>query len=542
MKLSYKKALLSKKLSLNTLIMLGDIKSVRVLIKKGVDVNKPGKKMWTPLHVAAKHGHSEIVKLLIQNGASVNSVITESKGQRFTPLYLAVLKNHLECAKVLLKNGASVSPTTDGATHPIQIAVFKGHEEMAALLLSHGAQVNVRFSDSFFKAFKNQTFSNLWMGHNIPLLHGSILQQFDGMTQLLLQYGADINLTTSLGKTTLMQAVEVNNDRLVKFLIENGANVNERDVFGQPVLHFTIINANRRISMYSKEENSRQKQKMEIVKLLINSGADVEARFPADKSHSSVLHYMVMFGFHCGVEFLLNKVDCNPAEIDLRTVFSGKLKSNSVTSDIVGNASYINELEDNFESITYSIVQWAITRDMIGLPVNKAIILKHPIHRWISLENYTEEIESFRKRITDQVEFLTQFRIGEGNVTFLKLLTGKVDELVKLLNNRTVNYFAALKENESRILNYYDLVKRRLCVAERRRILLKKSTEVMFLLLMTKLPYDCCQKIVCYFSDRELEAFVDSCIDRNRKIRRKITSNHEGDTDRLKSLATLRER
>lgn len=231
-----------------------------------------------------------------------------------------------------------------------------------------------------------------------------------------------------------------------------------------------------------------------------------------------------MFGFHCGVEYLLNKVDFSPAEIDLRTVFSGKLKSTSFTADIVGDASYINDLEDNFESITYSIIQWAIVRDVIGLPVNKEIILKHPIHRSISLESFTKEMESFRRRITDQVQFLTQFKIAGGSVTFSRLLNCKMNHLVRLLNNRSVNYFTALEENKSRIFNYYDLLKRRLCAAERRRVLLKKSTEAMFQLFIDKLPYDCCEQIVCYFNDKELEAFGNFCEDgKRKKSRRKIS-------------------
>lgn len=104
------------------------------------------------------------------------------------------------------------------------------------------------------------------------------------MTKLLLIHGADINLKSNKGKTTLMQAVEVNDYHVAKLLVvKGGADVNARDDFGQPVLHFTLINDSTRRSMYKRTEFNLQSIKVEIIKLLVQNGADVNARFPEDK-------------------------------------------------------------------------------------------------------------------------------------------------------------------------------------------------------------------------------------------------------------------
>ncbi len=43
-----------------------------MLIEKGADINDKEKDDWTPLHLAARESHFEIVHLLIEKEASVN--------------------------------------------------------------------------------------------------------------------------------------------------------------------------------------------------------------------------------------------------------------------------------------------------------------------------------------------------------------------------------------------------------------------------------------------------------------------------------------
>jgi NF-kappa-B inhibitor-like protein 2 len=50
------------------------VEVVRILLAKGASVNDPGGSHCqgvTPLHDAAQNGHIEIVKLLVENGASL---------------------------------------------------------------------------------------------------------------------------------------------------------------------------------------------------------------------------------------------------------------------------------------------------------------------------------------------------------------------------------------------------------------------------------------------------------------------------------------
>ena len=59
----------------------------------------------TALHIAAKNGHVDVAKVLIQNGADVNAV----QKDRWTVLDLAVKFGHIDFVKVLIQNGADVN-------------------------------------------------------------------------------------------------------------------------------------------------------------------------------------------------------------------------------------------------------------------------------------------------------------------------------------------------------------------------------------------------------------------------------------------------
>ena len=56
---------------------------------------------YTALHYAASNGKTELLKLLLSNGADVNA---KSDGN-FTPLFLANLEGHTEIIELLKKNG-----------------------------------------------------------------------------------------------------------------------------------------------------------------------------------------------------------------------------------------------------------------------------------------------------------------------------------------------------------------------------------------------------------------------------------------------------
>src|ERR1700712_5086731 len=78
-----------------------DLIFVNLLIAKDAEVNKKG---WTPLHYAATNGHDDIVKVLLDHSAYIDS----GSPNGTTPLMMAARGGHLSTVKLLLDEGADL--------------------------------------------------------------------------------------------------------------------------------------------------------------------------------------------------------------------------------------------------------------------------------------------------------------------------------------------------------------------------------------------------------------------------------------------------
>lgn len=80
----------------------GNVSEVEALIAKGEDVNKPGKYSLTPLHVAALHGKTLLIRILLDRGANPDVL----DDWRCTPLHNAAGAGHEDICRELCYAGA----------------------------------------------------------------------------------------------------------------------------------------------------------------------------------------------------------------------------------------------------------------------------------------------------------------------------------------------------------------------------------------------------------------------------------------------------
>jgi ankyrin repeat protein len=85
---------------------------------KKADVNSTEGVGWTRLHMASRHGHFDIVHLLIDHGADVNT-----KMGHLTALHLASHYGYFDIVKALLERGANVHERTEAGQTPLPMAV-----------------------------------------------------------------------------------------------------------------------------------------------------------------------------------------------------------------------------------------------------------------------------------------------------------------------------------------------------------------------------------------------------------------------------------
>jgi ankyrin repeat protein len=96
----------------------------QILIQRGADVNKPG---WTPLHYASTRGHREMMRLLIENEAYLDSETENGT----TPLMMASYYAPPLAVKLLLEEGADPTLVNSANVSALDMALSKEHHQSA---------------------------------------------------------------------------------------------------------------------------------------------------------------------------------------------------------------------------------------------------------------------------------------------------------------------------------------------------------------------------------------------------------------------------
>jgi hypothetical protein len=137
--------------------------------------------------------------------------------------------------------------------------------------IRRGANVNARFPDSYASCYESKGTT--------PLHWASYLGN-EKIVRFLLNRGADLEAKDEeYGATPLMFAVWRLNDEVVKILIHSGANVNQTDYEGRTPLHYLFL-----------ERCSPQKSPLPVLATLLTAGANVNK---ADKNGRTPIFYLL---------------------------------------------------------------------------------------------------------------------------------------------------------------------------------------------------------------------------------------------------------
>ncbi|KAF2184339.1 ankyrin, partial [Zopfia rhizophila CBS 207.26] len=113
------------------------------LLGEGANVNKRGGNYGTALQVAAFDGGADIVKILLDHGAEVN---TEPIGTYRNPLQAACVTEVENVIRLLLEHGADVNAYGGDYNYAIIAAAasYSGRLDVVITLLEHGADGRIR--------------------------------------------------------------------------------------------------------------------------------------------------------------------------------------------------------------------------------------------------------------------------------------------------------------------------------------------------------------------------------------------------------------
>ena len=115
----------------------GNMEQAVALLSKGESVNQVGREYkLTALHLAALHGHLNVVELLLDNGAKTD--VRDS--WNCTPLHNAAGKGHKEIVEELISFGANPDMETLKGKTPLDLARDKHFEDIAGILSKYRSQ------------------------------------------------------------------------------------------------------------------------------------------------------------------------------------------------------------------------------------------------------------------------------------------------------------------------------------------------------------------------------------------------------------------
>ncbi|KAF4628877.1 hypothetical protein G7Y89_g9276 [Cudoniella acicularis] len=306
----------------------GNFDLTQSLIEAGADVNvlgqKEGKRQFA-LQAAVRGGNIEVIRILLEAQADVNASTSDIPSK---PLELAVEKNRSDMVRLLLANGASVNPTP-GVKSPATTALgqaldrFSVNEDIVEDLIAAGADVNRGCSNHglpLSAAAKNFYLTKrlLDAGANVngesPGRPTALQKTCNGpnidIIKLLLDAGADINAPASpeRGRTALQAAVQCGKTPIINLLLQHGADCNALAAksYGGTALQLAAMEG--RIS---------------IVLLLLRAGAEINAA-PSTTGGRTALEAAAEHG-RLDVVSLLLKNDTDGDGLDARCQRAAKL-------------------------------------------------------------------------------------------------------------------------------------------------------------------------------------------------------------------------
>ncbi len=413
-------------------IARNDIKLVQKAINRGVNIEEPDSKGYTPLMVAIiNKANTEIIKLLLDNGANPNAkIIVKEKNEEKeeTPLFFSADSGNIELTKLLLDH--SGDPNIKLLPDSILTKVIykyartgnKNYLTIAKILLEKGADPNIKSDKDNFCPI-------------LAAMSSDKEEETFESVKLLLDYGADPNVEFS-GVSPLIGAIEQNYIKVMKLLLDNKAKVNAKTHLSDPRLD------GKGMKNLSPLAAAIVSNNLEATKLLLQNGADINIigtiynEKSGTQTSMSALSLAIPYKNKDIIRLLLN-YGANVND----TVMNGQNKL-SVLSFAVGtqDLEIIKMLVINGAMPTQEAVLTAIAvgnKDIVNF--FKALDQKKVIKNTEALFNaiiYPSDVLLAEKLIKDIAILSSEFK---GNTPLMLAVASKNKEMVKLLLDNGAN-------------------------------------------------------------------------------------------------------
>ncbi|ARE67558.1 SWPV2-ORF304 [Shearwaterpox virus] len=385
---------------------------VKVLLDNGADPNyKDAILCMTPLHVISMF-------VSLKRLYKIGSISHFISSYVYAPLTENFEKNSINVAEVLLLHGANINDVNLIDQSPLNVAINSNNLSMVKFLLSKGADIG--FSDIRGKTPLHHCFQHTYI--NL------------GIAKELLSRNANPNMKDIFGSSVLEYALTHTNDaESTSYLIEAGADVN--DIYReQSMLQIATI-------------HEREK----IVKLLIDYGADINYR--DDEGYSS-LHYavsdpdlieMANLPYIPDVAKILveNGADVNITDNLLETPIF-KTPSPAIANYLIENGADINVV--NIDGYTLlSSLEPTSSSDILPIIAKFTMLChfeKHDNNPGFIINDKTisdsRQMTRIKNKCDNEIFRLKAIKLNDGYTADIFLYCRDIDLLSRFVNNRNM--------------------------------------------------------------------------------------------------------
>ena len=345
-------------LELDDAVTLGLFDEAEQMLEKGVDANQYNFFTESALYTAVEFGYTDIVKLLLDHGARVESIFSDmdyfeatllnraiEKGfddivimlldadadisavggaERMAALHSAASNGRTEIVRTLIQRGADINQKSEreGLT-PLCYAASGGHADVIRLLVEKGADINdgpkesiYRFTPLVISMINHHVYAAntlIELGAKVDFASAVQLFRFDDMKKSLEQ-GQNIHALVNEYESALHFAAHYGLNDVVQYLLDHDADVNFQfreydEIYGYTPLQTAAVHGRRDTAQLLIDNGAEMDlfsaaalNMLDTAEQLIAQGADVNKEYHKDYT---ALHAAVLTDNHEMIRLLL---------------------------------------------------------------------------------------------------------------------------------------------------------------------------------------------------------------------------------------------
>jgi ankyrin repeat protein len=257
-----------------------DAEMTRALLSAGAKVDTPNKYGVTPLIQASRSGDTPLIDLLLKSGAK--ATLAHPDGE--TALMAAARTGHLDAVRLLIEANSDVNATTYQQETALMWAAAEGHADVVKALLDAKADPNRKARVTTIEERKHADHPT---GGFTALMY-AVRNGHEAVARVLAQRAADLNLANGDGVTALIVAIVNDRFDLAATLVDLGADANDGSLYFAVDMHDATTDMRARDGSRLRTDYPNKMTALDLIAKLLDHGADPNKAFTG-QLHSATL-------------------------------------------------------------------------------------------------------------------------------------------------------------------------------------------------------------------------------------------------------------